>query len=62
MGPQDRSGRVWKISPPQGFDTRTVQPVASRYTDWAIVALSVEQYDIKFNDFSSLQCRYLKQL
>jgi len=22
-----------KISPTQGFDTRTVQPVASRYTD-----------------------------
>ena len=35
-GPQGRSGRVRKISPPQGFDPRTVQPVASRYTDWAI--------------------------
>jgi len=23
---QDRSGRVWKISPPPGFDPRTVQP------------------------------------
>ena len=33
--PQDRSGRVWKISPPPGFDPQTVQPVASRYTDWA---------------------------
>jgi len=32
-GPQDRSGRVRKISPPPGFDPRTVQPVASRYTD-----------------------------
>jgi hypothetical protein len=35
-GPQDRSGRVWKISPPSGFDPRTVQPVASPYTDCAI--------------------------
>jgi hypothetical protein len=35
-GPQGRSGRVRKISPPPGFDTRTVQPVASRYIDWAI--------------------------
>ena len=35
-GPQGRSGRVRKISPPPGFDPRTVQPVASRYTDWAI--------------------------
>jgi hypothetical protein len=34
-GPQGRSGRVQKISPPPGFDPRTVQPVASRYTDWA---------------------------
>jgi hypothetical protein len=28
-GPQGRSGRVLKISPPPAFDTRTVQPVAS---------------------------------
>jgi hypothetical protein len=34
-GPQGRSGRVRKISPPPGFDPRTVQPVVSRYTDWA---------------------------
>jgi hypothetical protein len=26
-GPQDRSGRVWKISPPPGFDTQTVQHI-----------------------------------
>jgi hypothetical protein len=32
-GPQGRSGQVRKISPPPGFDPRTVQPVASRYTD-----------------------------
>ena len=35
---QVRSGRVRKISPAPGFDPRTVQPVASRYTDWAIPA------------------------
>ena len=34
-GPQGRSGRVRKISPVLGFDPRTVQPIASRYTDWA---------------------------
>ena len=33
--PQGRSGQVRKISPPPGFDPLTVQPVASRYTDWA---------------------------
>jgi hypothetical protein len=32
-GPQYRSGRVRKLSPPRGVDPRTVQPVASRYTD-----------------------------
>jgi len=30
-GPQGRSGQVRKISPPPGFDTRTVQPVTSRF-------------------------------
>ena len=34
-GPQGRSGQVRKISFPPGFDLRTVQPVASRYTDYA---------------------------
>ena len=35
VGPQGRSGQVQKISSSPGFDLRTVQPVASRYTDWA---------------------------
>ena len=35
-GPQGRSGRVLKISPPPGFEPLTVQLVASRYTDCAI--------------------------
>jgi hypothetical protein len=37
-GPQGRSGRLGKISPPPGLDPRTVQPVTSRYTDCAILA------------------------
>ena len=32
-GPQGQSGRVRKISPPPGFDPRTVQPVGSHYTN-----------------------------
>jgi len=40
-GPQDRSGLVWKISPPLEFDPRTVQSVASRYTEWAIPTLDL---------------------
>jgi hypothetical protein len=35
-GPQGRSGRVRKISLPPEFDPRTVQPVASHYTDCVI--------------------------
>jgi len=31
VGPQGRSGQVRKISPLPGFDSRTVQPVTSRY-------------------------------
>ena len=32
-GPQGPSGQVRKIPNPPGFKPRTVQPVASRYTD-----------------------------
>ena len=37
-GPQGWSGQLWKISPPPGFDSWTVHPVVSRYTDYAILA------------------------
>jgi hypothetical protein len=37
-GPQDRSGRERKNSALPEFDPRTVQTVASRYTDYAIPA------------------------
>jgi hypothetical protein len=40
-GPQRPCGRVRKISPPPGFDPRTVRPVASRCTDWAVPAHGV---------------------
>jgi hypothetical protein len=33
---QGRSGGVRKISSPPGFGPRTFQPVASRYTDYAM--------------------------
>jgi hypothetical protein len=33
---QDMSGRARKISPLSGLDPQTVQPVSSRYTDYAI--------------------------
>ena len=34
-GPLGRSGQVREISHPPEFDPRTVQPIASRYTDYA---------------------------
>jgi hypothetical protein len=37
---QGQSGRMRNISSPTGFDPPTVQPVSSRYTDWAITAPS----------------------
>jgi hypothetical protein len=41
---QGRSGRVLKVSPPPGFDPRTVQLVASRYTDYAIPLVYRDHY------------------
>jgi hypothetical protein len=38
VGPRAGLDGCWKISPPPGFDPRIVQPVSSRYTDWAIAA------------------------
>jgi hypothetical protein len=37
-GPTAGLGSCGKSRPPPGFDPRTAQPVASRYTDWAIPA------------------------
>jgi len=42
-GSQAQFGRVWKIPSPPGFDPRTVQPVARRYTDYTIPAHVVGQ-------------------
>jgi len=50
-GPQGRSGKVRKISPPPGFDPRTVQPVASRYTDYTNV-----RYILGDNEGPSVDC------
>ena len=37
-GPQSGPDGCGKSLPPIGFGPRTVQPVASRYTDWATPA------------------------
>jgi len=48
-GPQGQSGRMRKISPPPGFDPRTVKPVASRYTDCAIPAHKLDLIIMEFS-------------
>jgi hypothetical protein len=48
-GPRSRSGYVRKISPPPGFNPRTFQPVASRYTDYAIPAPRSDIYIVKLH-------------
>jgi hypothetical protein len=45
-GPQGRSGRMRKISPPPGFGPRSFQPVASRYIEYAIPALQRPSYPL----------------
>jgi hypothetical protein len=58
-GTQGRSGQVRKISPQPGFDTRTVQPVASRYTDCAIAAPEINRYKNKLTFLAILKCLFL---
>jgi hypothetical protein len=40
-GPRGWSVRAWKISPPPGFDPRTVQSLVNRCTDRAVLAVIV---------------------
>ena len=35
VGPRAGLNRWGRSPPPRGFDPRTIQPVASRYTDWS---------------------------
>ena len=44
-GPQGRSGRMRKISPPTGIRSPGRPAAASRYTDWAIPAHNDLQYN-----------------
>jgi hypothetical protein len=59
-GLQGRSGRVQKMSHQLGFDPQTVQPVASRNTDWAIL---VNNYAPQYKKESNvLYVRYFAAL
>ena len=43
-GPQGPSSWVYNISPPLGFDSQTVQAIASCYTDYVIPAHGRNKY------------------
>ena len=43
-----RSVQVWKTSPLLGFDPQTVQPVASRYTDYATQPVGLVKSSLEF--------------
>ena len=51
-GPHGRSGQVRKISLPPGFDSRTVQPAASHYTNYSTQPKSSS---LKLNILSKLR-------
>jgi len=53
-GPQCRSGQMRKNSPPPGFDPRTVQTVASRYTDWATRSTKLRSTPLNYSLTKSL--------
>jgi hypothetical protein len=53
-GPQGRSGQVRNISPSPGFDPRTVQPVGSRYNDYA--TRPTEPVYVAEKSFKLFQC------
>jgi hypothetical protein len=47
--PQSWLGLVLKISPPPGFDPRTAQLVASRYTDYAVPVQAYRKGILKYD-------------
>jgi hypothetical protein len=53
-GQQGRFEQVRKISPQPGCDSRTVQLLTSRYTDWAIVGSSACEVSAVFVRFLKL--------
>jgi len=53
--------RCGKYRPPTGFDPRTVQPVASRYTDYAIPGPHFQLYtSLDFNGHCLAQCLFAR--
>jgi len=54
-GPRSRSGWVRKISPAPRFDSRTLQYLASCYTDWAVLAPFTAMWSMEIStDYSDI--------
>ena len=53
-------GPVWtgaeNLALPPGFDPRTVQPIASRYTDWAIPAALFKLTNVSVKKMKRKRC------
>ena len=59
--PHGHSGRVRKISPIPGFDSRTAQAITNRYTDRAIPAYIVEITEVNnWNKYSVMFVKTIK--
>jgi len=52
-GCREQSGLAKKISPPLGFDSWSVQPVVSRYTNYAIHATGQDDKAGKIKEWSA---------
>jgi len=63
-GPHGQSGQVRKILPPPGFDPWTVLPVASRCTDYAILAHNLREHRLCKVDYKPvfLTCLHIQNL
>jgi len=49
VGPRTGLDRCGKLASPPGFDPQTIQPIASCYTDWYILAYLLDMCKIKYN-------------
>jgi hypothetical protein len=53
-GPRGQSRRMRKILPSPGFEPRTVQPIDSTYTDYAISLFSYTYRNFKFHTHKTI--------
>jgi len=61
-GPQAWAGQVQKISPPPGFEPQTVHPVASCYTDYAVLSQDLYRGINEFENGYSFITKLVKHM